>query len=269
MSWTMSFGGQGLEEADGVTVEKVEDLPVVKMKLKEVLSEGQAIERFSRGGRRIKLTMVVRQANSTALGVALDTLTDLLSDPTGGYLSLNGTRKIWAYPKPGAIRVVSGGGNVAAELKAEFFAEEPYWLEATADTDSTSITGTGSTATSTITYSGTAPVYPTIKLNQYSTASGTRDPLNLIVANVTHGEFIRIDGAALGNKTDKIVLDATDESIYLDNDTSSNTRVPKRVSGAFIRLLPGSNLIYFDTLSSGGKMDFELSWDDRFNTPGY
>jgi hypothetical protein len=273
MSWTITFDGNALDESVGTSIDKVRDTPVTKLKETGLLSDGSAIEQYSKGGRRIILSGTVIGTSTTQLDARVSAFIESFSNPSGGVLSLASGREIFAYPKLGSLELVKGASNKALTFSVELYAESPYWNASTITTDTLHLSGVGTNSSlTTISYDGTAPVRPLLEIKQHtSAASAVRDPLTLSIGNITldSPEYIRITGAALGNKTDIIVLDSTDESVYLKDDTSASTRTPKRIDGAFFRLQNGDNKIFLDAHLTGGHITVSLLYKKTYYSSGF
>lgn len=271
MTWAPTFNGFDLDDTNGVALDRVKDLPNTKMRLAELLADGVAVERFSRGGRKIDLSGSVKGSTTTELDTRIGELLEAFSDPSGGNLTLATGRQIYAYPRPGAIEVLEGASNLGATWSAQLLTESPFW-ESTLSSFKTKTLNAGvNTGTVTATNNGTAPVVPLIRIVQKTGATGTRDPLNLAVLNLSlsEPEYIRITNGALGNTTDRIILDPADESVYLENDSAAASHVPSRIDGNFFRLEPGGNTIYVDALTTGGELTITLYWNEQYHSSGY
>ena len=272
MSWAIQYQSVNLNDTNGVTIEKVKDSPQVKMKVKEALSDGVAIERYSRGGRKIRIEGMVKGSTQSQLDTRVDSLIKIFSNPEGGDLYLNADRKIKAYPKIGALELVKGSSNLALSFTAELLTEETFWKATSTSTATKTLSTSGTnTGTFTASVSGTAPVRPLIRITQKSGTSSARSTLNLTLTNLslTEQEFIRITNGALGNDSDRIILDSDTETVYLENDSSSNSKVPKRVDGTFFELQPGSNTVYVDAMGSGGNLTVTLIWYEQYYSSGF
>lgn len=273
MSWTITFDGSALDESIGTSIDKVRDTPVTKIKETGLLSDGSAIEQYSKGGRRITLSGTVIGETTTQLDARVSAFVESFSNPSGGILSLAAGREIFAYPKLGSLELVKGSSNLALTFSVELYADSPYWRATTVTTDVIHLaTSSTNASTTTVAYAGTAPVRPVIEIKQHASATAAaRDPLVLSVGNVTldSPEYIRITNAALGNLTDIIVLDATDESVYLKDDTSSSTKPPKRIDGAFFRLQNGDNTIFLDAHTTGGHISVSLLYKATYYSSGF
>lgn len=272
MSWTITFDGITFDNTTGTSIPKVKDKPIVKIKESPLLGDGIAIERYSRAGRRIKMSGTVIGTSTTQLDTRVSDIIEAFSNPSGGYLSLSSGRRIFAYPKIDTLELIKGSGNLALDFAVEFYTESPYWESTTVTTVAITLATAGTnTLLQTVTVAGTAPTRPLIKISQKTGTVGVRDPLGLSISNLTldSPEYIRITGAALGNDTDVIVLDAEDESVYLDNDTSSSSKVPKRIDGTFPRLQSGANAIYLDAQTTGGDLTVSLLYRDRYYSSGF
>ncbi|QDP46569.1 MAG: putative tail protein [Prokaryotic dsDNA virus sp.] len=271
MSWTVIYDGNTLDNSIGCAIDKIKDSPMVKLKESPLLSDGSAIEQYTKGGRRISMSGTIIGTSTSNLDSRVSNVIESFSNPSGGLLKLS-DREIYAYPKLGSLELIKGSSNLAMQFGVDFFTESPYWRATATTTETISLSSSSTNATtSAITYNGTAPVRPIIKIQQHTSASGARDPLTLSVGNVTldSPEYIRISNAALGNTTDKIVLDSTDESVYLENDTSSSTKPPKRIDGAFFRLQNGSNTIFLDAHTTGGHITVSLVYKANYYSSNF
>jgi hypothetical protein len=272
MSWTITFDGNALDDTVGTSIDKVRDTPVTKIKETGLLSDGSAIEQYSRGGRRITLSGTVIGTSTTQLDARVSNFIESFSNPSGGTLSLASGREIFAYPKLGSLELVKGASNKALTFSVELYTESPYWRSSSVTTEVIHLSSAGTNSTvATVAYAGAAPVRPRIEIKQHSSASAARDPLTLSIGNITldSPEYIRITNASLGNLTDIIVLDSTDESVYLKDDTSSATKPPKRIDGAFFRLQSGDNKIFLDAHTTGGHITVSLLYRETFYSSGF
>jgi len=273
MSWTITFDGNALDESIGASIDKVRDTPVTKIKETGLLSDGSAIEQYSKRGRRITLSGTVIGTSTTQLDTRVSNIVESFSNPSGGVLSLSAGREIYAYPKLGSIELVKGASNLALTFSVELYTESPYWRSTTVTTEDIHLaTLSANSTTATVAYAGTAPVRPVIQIKQHaSAAAAVRDPLVLSIGNISldSPEYIKITNAALGNLADIIVLDGTDESVYLKNDTSSSTKPPRRIDGAFFRLQKGDNTIFLDAHTTGGHITASLIYRETFYSSGF
>lgn len=271
MTWAPTFNGFDLDDTNGVAVDRVRDVPNTKMRMADLLGDGVAIERFSRGGRQIDLSGSIKDVTTSGLDTRIAGLIGAFSDPSGGYLSLATGRQIYAYGRPGSLEIFRGSGNLGAEWSAQLFAETPFWQAIALSFKTKTLNAGVNTGTTTVTVQGSAPCVPLIRVVQKSGAAGTRDPLNLVVLNLglAEPEYIRITNAALGNTSDRLILDPADESVYLENDSSASSKVPARIDGNFFRMEPGSNTIYFDALTTGGDLTITLYWNENYHSSGY
>ena len=273
MSWTITFDGNPLDDTIGASIDKVRDTPVTKIKETGLLSDGSAIEQYSKGGRRITLSGTVIGTSTSQLDTRVSNIIEGFSNPSGGLLSLASGREIFAYPKLGSLELVKGASNLALTFSCELYADSPYWHDSSVTTEVIHLaTSSTNASTTTVAYAGTAPVRPKIQIKQHASATvAARDPLTLSVGNITldSPEYIRITNAALGNITDIIVLDSTDESVYLKDDTSSATKPPKRIDGAFFRLQKGDNSIFLDAHTTGGHISVSLIYRATYYSSGF
>lgn len=272
MSWTPSYDGAALDDSTGVAVKAIKDKPMVKVKTAELLGDGVAVERYSKSGRHITLSGTIIGQSQSNLDARVNSRVESFTNPSGGILTLESSREIFVYPKIGSLELIKGSSNLAIDFSVEFYSESPYWRGTTVQTKTLSLSSSGSnTSVATITNSGSAPVRPLIQITQKSGTSGVRDPLTLSIGNITieSPEYIRLTGAALGNDIDTIVLDSTDESVYLINDTSSSTKVPKRVDGAFFRLESGDNKVFLDAHTTGGNLTVSLVYKNNYYSSGF
>lgn len=273
MSWTVIYDGNTLDDSVGIAFDKIRDTPVTKLKETGLLADGSAIEQYSKAGRRIAMSGTVIGTSTSNLDVRASLLIESFSNPSGGVLSLSTGREIYAYPKIGSLELVKGSSNLALTFSVEFYTESPYWRSSSLTTDVIHLaTSSTNSATATVAYAGTAPVRPLIEIKQHASATAAaRDPLTLSVGNITldSPEYIRITNAALGNLTDIIVLDSTDESVYLKSDTSSSTKPPKRIDGAFFRLQNGDNAIFLDAHTTGGHISVSLIYKATYYSSGF
>lgn len=271
MTWAPEYNGLTLDSTNGIALSSVKDSPGMKVKLGELLADGMAVERMSRGGRRIELNGSIVGTSTSNLDDRIGDFLEAFSDPSGGNLTLATGREIFAYPRPGTIEVLQGSSNLGATISAQLFTESPFWQATLLSFKTKTLNAGVNTGTVTATVSGNASVVPLIRITQKSGAVGTRDPLNLAVLNLSlaEPEYIRVTNAALGNTSDRLILDPDDESVYLENDSSSSSHVPTRIDGNFFRLQPGSNTIYFDALSTGGDLTITLYWNERYHSSGY
>ena len=56
MSWTVIYDGNTLDNSIGCAIDKIKDSPMVKLKESPLLSDGSAIEQYTKGGRRISMS---------------------------------------------------------------------------------------------------------------------------------------------------------------------------------------------------------------------
>tara|TARA_R110000824_G_scaffold82382_4_gene206486 strand:- start:1596 stop:2129 length:534 start_codon:yes stop_codon:yes gene_type:complete len=177
---------------------------------------------------------------------------------------------LFSYPRVGSLELIKGASNLAMTFSCDFYAEEAFWKNTTVTSASVTLSGSN-VGTLTVTNAGTAPVKPLIRITQKSGTSGVRDPLSLAIVNLTmvEQEYIRITNGALGNTSDRIILDSETETAYLENDSHASSKVPARIDGAFFPLLPGTNLLYLDALTTGGNLTVTLYYYTRFNSSGF
>ena len=272
MSWSPNFDGFALDETNGITIEEVRETPKLTAEMQDLLTTGSAIVRRWEGGREVELSGKIVGTSASDFQSKIDDLMGAFAAPAGGYLSLNSTREIFAYPEAGDVEVLQASGNQAAGWSCRFTSTAAYWRSTTEDEHIKTYSSSSPIASSfTLQVSGGAVSKSPVKLvvEQYGVTGERQLDLLIKTRSLTPVDWIRIRDATIDGAA-QLVIDPDTESIYFEGVTSDVCRVPKRVDGSGLFAHAGViTNCWLDTLGGDGKLKFTFTSRQQYPTSGY
>lgn len=263
MTYTPEIGGISLTGST-YSVDRIEDLGPVDVRMDGLLRSGSAVERVSLGGRVVRLSGMIKGSTGTVWQTNADALYAKLHTTTAQVLRLADDRYLDVYVDPGSVEVVTGASGAVSEWSATFRSKSPYWRGSAETTDS--VTNTTSAPTDNITLTGKAPSLPDFEIANTGLSNYTGETVT--ISNGTSGEQFRLFSLDLA-AGDTLYIDASTGEVYLGAGSSTLSNAPKRVDGMFFELTNGvTTLTYTHTFGTAGDITFRCLHYERHHTYG-
>lgn len=256
-----SYDSFALDGTNGIALENVEDHGPVKLKFEENLSGGQTIRESYLSGRQIEAEIFIKGTTAADFNTKIAALMAKLQRTSAANLKITSGRQISAWCSPGPLKVVQGASGLAARLKVEWIAEDPYWTKTSSSTGS--VVNTTSPVSFVATNNGNAIALPDFEIE--NTGATDYTGISVTIENTTTGKSLRALQMDL-DAGDKLIIKANGE-VYFESPAGATSQTPKRLDGTHPYLAAGANTLQFThAFGSSSDITFRATWYDTHHT---